>query len=339
MWPSSSRKPSTARPGPLPSRRTPRRDNGATAEFRLGSGAFAKTPSYAGLGAGEYAITYRDTTRGICESGERTITLDPAERLIETIAAITDSLACSGDENARISVQGQGSNTFSYQLQGGSPRSSGVFSGLGSGVYIIETRVVGGSACAETDTITIVEPTLLLAEVTLSVNTTCGDNNGALTVSASGGAGAYSYTWSNGATTASITGLTAGDYTVTVTDANGCTATAAGSIEPSTAVGIEVISMTAATCGTADGALEVEAFGAVAPVSYRLGATGASQGSGISPALPPARTPSRPPGPTGARPRKRSPSRRPGARASRPQPSSSTRSSARATPRRASAST
>ena len=49
-----------------------------------------------------------------------------------------------------------------------------------------------------------------------------GNVNGMATVSATGGTPNYSYSWSNGATTQSISGLQAGTYTVTVTDAHGC---------------------------------------------------------------------------------------------------------------------
>ncbi|MDR2223909.1 MAG: T9SS type A sorting domain-containing protein [Flavobacteriaceae bacterium] len=69
------------------------------------------------------------------------------------------------------------------------------------------------------------------AEKTLQIttsqtNVSChGGSNGSATVTVTGGTGAYTYLWSNGASTARITGLKAGDYTVTVTDANGCTKT------------------------------------------------------------------------------------------------------------------
>ena len=56
-------------------------------------------------------------------------------------------------------------------------------------------------------------------------DTTCDDNNGSASASANGGTGSITYSWSNGANGASISGLAAGTYTVTATDANGCTAT------------------------------------------------------------------------------------------------------------------
>jgi hypothetical protein len=68
-------------------------------------------------------------------------------------------------------------------------------------------------------------------------NVSCnGGSNGSATVTGSGGAGLYSYTWSNGQTGATATGLSAGTYTVTITDANGCQGTASVTLTQPTAV-------------------------------------------------------------------------------------------------------
>ncbi len=67
------------------------------------------------------------------------------------------------------------------------------------------------------------------ANITATVNDLCnGGNNGSATVTAGGGTPGYTYNWNPiGGTGATGTGLTAGSYTVTVTDANGCTAVSA----------------------------------------------------------------------------------------------------------------
>ncbi len=71
------------------------------------------------------------------------------------------------------------------------------------------------------DSVLVMEPTALT--LTGSSTPATGSNDGTVSVTAEGGTGGYTYLWSTGATTAQVSGLPAGNYTVTVTDANGCT--------------------------------------------------------------------------------------------------------------------
>ncbi len=82
-----------------------------------------------------------------------------------------------------------------------------------------------GTFCANCTTTTTVTPT----------HTTCGQNNGSVTANPSGGPG-YTYAWSNGGTNETIANLAAGNYTVTVTDWLGCTATASATVNTSTPI-------------------------------------------------------------------------------------------------------
>ncbi len=93
-----------------------------------------------------------------------------------------------------------------------------------------------------------------------------GGDDGAAVADASGGGGGYTYSWSNTATTDSISGLTAGTYTVTVTDMNGCTAEDVTTVgEPATAV----TATTSATVSTgSDGTATVAANGGTPPYAY-----------------------------------------------------------------------
>ncbi len=78
-----------------------------------------------------------------------------------------------------------------------------------------------------------------LAVLTLStVPGTCGQANGTATANATGGAGNYAYTWSNGATGSSITGLSAGSYSVIATDQNGCSSAAQVIVSTTPASGV-----------------------------------------------------------------------------------------------------
>ncbi|MDN3635333.1 SdrD B-like domain-containing protein [Neolewinella lacunae] len=96
-----------------------------------------------------------------------------------------------------------------------------------------------------------------------------GDTDGTLTVVVTGGTPDYSYLWSNGQTTATATSLAAGTYTVTVTDANGCTEIATGTVnEPAEALAITGITTELECNETVGGEIDVTATGGTAPYTY-----------------------------------------------------------------------
>jgi hypothetical protein len=74
-------------------------------------------------------------------------------------------------------------------------------------------------------TVTVSEPSLLVVSADNITNTTGGNANGAIAITAAGGTPSYEYLWSTGATSEDLTGLSCGNYSVTVIDDNGCTAT------------------------------------------------------------------------------------------------------------------
>lgn len=87
-------------------------------------------------------------------------------------------------------------------------------------VSVVATDLL--KSCSTGDTIVIVDPGEVnaIADIT---NTICsGEENGAIDLTVTGGVSPYQYSWSNGATTQDISNLTAGDYTVSITDQRGC---------------------------------------------------------------------------------------------------------------------
>ncbi|MBC6992536.1 SprB repeat-containing protein, partial [Lewinella lacunae] len=95
-----------------------------------------------------------------------------------------------------------------------------------------------------------------------------GDTDGTLTVVATGGTLDYTYLWSNGQTTATATGLAAGTYTVTVTDANGCTETATGTVNEPTDLEAAIADTDVLCNGDTDGTLTVVATGGTPDYTY-----------------------------------------------------------------------
>ncbi len=146
----------------------------------------------------------------------------------------------ASSSGANVNCHG-GTTSVTVSATGGtSPYTgTGLFT-VNAGTYTYTvTDNVGSTA---TTTITINEPVLALSATTSSTNVSpCnGGNNGAASVSASGGTAGYSYSWSTAATTSSINTLTAGSYTVTVTDAHGCTTTSVATVTQPAAINLTV---------------------------------------------------------------------------------------------------
>ncbi|NCX45269.1 MAG: adhesin, partial [Betaproteobacteria bacterium] len=92
-----------------------------------------------------------------------------------------------------------------------------------AGVYTVVATDANG--CTTTQTVTITQPQGALALSTTKVDVLCfGNSTGSINLTVTGGTAPYTYAWSNNTTQEDPQNLAAGTYTVTVTDANGCTA-------------------------------------------------------------------------------------------------------------------
>ncbi len=181
------------------------------------------TSTATGLGVGSYTITITDVTG--C-SKEDTIHITNATTLSVTATGAT--IICgSGTLGSATSTVTGGTRpyTYSWSPTGGSNSTA---TGLSAGTYTI--TITDASGCSAIATAAIIQPN----SPSISTNTsqaTCGASNGSATVVVTGGTPAYTYHWApSGNTTANVTGLSAGTYTITVTDASGCIETATAAV-------------------------------------------------------------------------------------------------------------
>ncbi|MEY4927247.1 MAG: hypothetical protein RI894_1683 [Bacteroidota bacterium] len=130
--------------------------------------------------------------------------------------------SCFGMNNGTITAVGSG-GTPPYVYSGGISWSpQGVFTQLASGTYTVSVSdAVGCSSSAST---MLIEPTPLSATMFVTPSD-CSNLTGAITAIATGGVSPYTYIWTDGSTTPTPTTLITGIYTITITDANGCTTT------------------------------------------------------------------------------------------------------------------
>ena len=144
-------------------------------------------------------------------------------------------IACHGDNSGEIDISvAGGSGTYTYSWS--NSQTTEDISELTAGTYIVTVTDGGGNTAQASYEIT--QPAQLTAIAT-GMSNSCANS---ATVVANGGTGSYTYLWSNGATTQSITSVAAGTYSVTVTDGNGCmsidscTVTANQAFNPSASV-------------------------------------------------------------------------------------------------------
>ena len=180
-----------------------------------------------GLVAGNYTCVYTDPF-GVVDS----VTITVTEPSPLTLAFTSTSLLCFADCNATITANvGGGTPSYSYSWNTIPIQTTATATGLCAGIYAC--TVTDNNGCTISLTDTVISPTIinLSTSIVPCINSTA---NGSATVVASGGTGAFTYSWNTVPiqTTATATGLLPGTYTVTVTDANGCSTTATATIPP-----------------------------------------------------------------------------------------------------------
>lgn len=178
----------------------------------------ATTGDVSSLGAGSYGLTVTDGNGCTVALSAPVVITEPAA-LVATVDSFRNA-RCNGQANGGvfISVSG-GTPNYTYAWSNGPTTQD--LSAAASGTYTC--TVTDANGCSTTVSQTISQPTSLVL-TGVKTNEFSGGPLGTAKVTASGGTPAYTYLWSNGATTDSIGGLIAGTYNVTVTDANGCTA-------------------------------------------------------------------------------------------------------------------
>jgi len=193
--------------------------------------------------------------------------------LCSPIATTTDSLrdvTCNGDSDGAIFITPL-NGVLPYTFTWSNGNATEDVGGLAPGSYTV--TIVDAVGCSYVSApFTINEPILLDVTVDGFSNVSCnGGADGSISITPTGGTMPYSYNWSNGATSEDLTGLPAGAYYGTLTDANGCTSVG-GPInitEPAMPITFSLDAMTNVSCnGGADGEIQITTTGGTSPYTY-----------------------------------------------------------------------
>ncbi|MCP4440383.1 MAG: T9SS type A sorting domain-containing protein [Aureispira sp.] len=221
------------------------------------------TASYANIAAGTYQVLVIDANG--CSHIESVQIVEPTPIQIDVISLTN---ATCGQANGSITLLASGGNGINfYYLNGQSQGTNSTFTGLAAGTYTFS--VCDANYCIYDTTITIGGgPAFQVA--TTSTNPSCNsDCDGTATVAVAGTSN-YSVIWSNGATGDIVDGLCAGTYTVSVTDANGCTVIDTVVITEPAPIDVTLASSSNETSAGNDGNAVIAALGGTAPYTFQL---------------------------------------------------------------------
>ena len=227
----------------------------------------ATTQDIIGLRPGVYTVTVTDVASGVSFTAsyevESTSTLAISAQVISFYNGFEVSCAGGSDGQATAMVTGADGDP---QITWSNGATGATITGLAAGVYTATARDASG--CTVTSRpIEVEDAPAILADLRVD-NVRCrGEDNGRIVANVTGGASGYSYLWSDGSTERSALRLTAGEYTLNVTDRNGCEVMfTAGVTEPT--ANLNVVPMVTGATAVRAGRIDLTITGQTPP--YRI---------------------------------------------------------------------
>jgi SprB repeat len=258
---------------------------GAGFQFSLNGSAYQDSGYFSGLEpfknynlVGKNSIGCTDTV--VVQIGS----FDPCQGVVINVT-LTKTDASVNQSNGSVTATATGGTGFTYSINGGAFQTSGTFSNLAAGNYVVAAKSITGCIGSNQVTVGTNNPCagITVAITNTVVQPTAGQSNGAITATATGGTG-FTYSLNNGAFQASGTfsGLAAGNYNITAKNSNGCTGVttvALGASNPCAGITVAVTTTTVnPSTGLSNGSITASATGGTG-FTYSLN-SGAYQASG-----------------------------------------------------------
>ncbi|MDP4265190.1 MAG: gliding motility-associated C-terminal domain-containing protein, partial [Bacteroidota bacterium] len=220
--------------------------------------------TFSNLGAGIYTVTIKDANNCVNTSTPVTIT----NSIGATVTATATNTTC-GNSNGSITATGAGGTIpYQYSIDGVNFQVSNIFTGIVAGTYTVTIR--DANHCTNTISVTVANTNGATVTATSS-NTTCGNNNGSITATGTGGTIPYQYSIDavNFQISNIFNGIAAGIYIVTIRDANNCTNSISVTVANTSGATVTATSSNT-SCGNNNGVITATGVGGAAPYQYSI---------------------------------------------------------------------
>jgi len=219
------------------------------------------TGTTSGIAAGSYSVTITDVDG--CSGSATASTTQPSA--IAVSVSSTDETCGGGNDGATSSVASGGTAPFSYLWSNGQTTAN--LSNLAPGNYRL--TLTDANSCSIISPTVVVQTGTSLNITTSPTFVSCnGGDDGSISANVSGGSGNYTYIWSNGAITATLSNLIAGTYMVTASDDEGCSGIASGIIMEPTALSVALGGTDESCFNSSNGEVYATPAGGTAPYTY-----------------------------------------------------------------------
>ncbi|MBI2966790.1 MAG: T9SS type A sorting domain-containing protein [Bacteroidetes bacterium] len=219
----------------------------------------ATTQDVAGLTTDTYSVAISNT----CGNYLLDSIIIPEPGALSVTDSVTDP-TCFGAADGMIIIKVTG-GTLQYSFLWNTGNSTDTLQGVSAGVYTV--TITDSKGCQVTFSDSVSEPVELVISFS-SIDATCGQNDGLVAVTPAGGSTPYSYLWETGNITDTLQGVSAGTYSITLTDSDNCTVTGAGSVLNANAPIISFTVNDVKCFGISNGSINLAVTGGTPPIFY-----------------------------------------------------------------------
>ncbi|HWB62386.1 MAG TPA: gliding motility-associated C-terminal domain-containing protein [Chitinophagales bacterium] len=234
-------------------------------QYSLNGAGNQSSGNFNNLISGSYTVVATDNAG--CQSTPANFTINSYTPV--TLALVIDSSGCTNGSGQIIANASGGTGPYQYSINGGAYQASGTFSSVQPGSVTINTQ--DATNCVVSQTVIMPAKPVMSLSLATTDAICAGTASGQIIATVSNGVSPYQYAYNGGIPQNSntLSGLTAGAYTVTATDVNGCSTTASTAVNEPSPLIISALSVTAVKCiGDQNGTATLSLSGGTPPYSF-----------------------------------------------------------------------